>query len=300
MVRERPPQIIAPHGLSHIERDHLTEGLDYLRRRGPGVFVSIEAGRSAEAEEIVRSMTDKARSRIALYQKRGGLRKTHAVTVFEALGRDKQPKFNGHIVAATLDAAHRDKIIEALANSKTLGRHIFAEPVTDWKGLAGYLLKEATQQARFRKGFRTIGGSIPLGLGGGNRVRLSDDLKEALIRSGRIEPFTRSYACRSPLPFVAAPPPPMTVEAWFASLPHLAAPPRRKRVPVKRAKHLPPSLPMDYPHTADEMMLRLGRTKQEIGERLGISRQQANNVIVRRFDTSKQVVRKVLEMALAA
>jgi hypothetical protein len=250
-------------------------------------------------------MTDRARSQIATYQERGGLRKKHAVTVFEALDRDLEPKFGSHIVAAAHDAAHRDKIIEALTNSKTLGRHIVAEPVTDWDELAGYLLKEATQQARFRRGFRTIGGSIPLGVGGGNRVILSNDLRDTLIGSGRIEPYTRTYACRAPLPFatapqIAAPPPPMTVEAWFASLPHLAAPPRRKRVPVKRAKHLPPSLPMNYPPTADEMMLRLGQTKQEIGDALGLSRQQANNVIVRRFDTSKQVVRKVLEMALAA
>lgn len=300
IVREKPPQIVAPHGLSHRERDVLTEGLDFLRRQGPGFWVSVEAGKAPEAEKTVRDLVSRVRSDIALYQGRGGMRKKHAVTVFEALGRDGSPKFNGHVVAIARDAAHRDKIIQALNGSKAYGKNILADPVTEWEKVTTYLLKEATQQARFRKGFRTIGGSIPLGLGGGNRVRLSDDLKEALIRSGRIEPFTRSYACRSPLPFVAAPPPPMTVEAWFASLPHLAAPPRRKRVPVKRAKHLPPSLPMDYPPTADEMMLRLGRTKQEIGERLGISRQQANNVIVRRFDTSKQVVRKVLEMALAA
>jgi hypothetical protein len=94
-------------------------------------------------------------------------------------------------------------------------------------------------------------------------------------------------------------PAPIDLAALVEASP-LQVAPRRKRVPVKRAKHLPPSLPMDYPPTADELMLRLGQTKQAIGDALGLSRQQANNVIVRRFDTSKQVVRKVLEMALAA
>jgi hypothetical protein len=59
-----------------------------------------------------------------------------------------------------------------------------------------YLLKEATPQAQYRRAFRRISGSIPLGELGGNRVILSDDLRDILVRSGRIEPYTRSYARR--------------------------------------------------------------------------------------------------------
>jgi hypothetical protein len=51
-VRDDPrttrPRIYAPDGLSHRERDMLTESLNYMRQRGPAVFVSIEAGRSSE------------------------------------------------------------------------------------------------------------------------------------------------------------------------------------------------------------------------------------------------------------
>jgi hypothetical protein len=52
-----------------------------------------------------------------------------------------------------------------------------------WRGLPRYLLKEATQQAWHGAGksFRRVGGSIPLGDLGGNRVILSRDLRDALV-----------------------------------------------------------------------------------------------------------------------
>jgi hypothetical protein len=43
------------------------------------------------------------------------------------------------------------------------GSPVFAEPVPDWAGMTTYLLKEATPQPQFLKGFRRIDGSIPLG-----------------------------------------------------------------------------------------------------------------------------------------
>jgi len=80
------------------------------------------------------------------------------------------------------------------------GAHVLAKPVVDWPGLTGYLLKEATPQAWYgaKKSFRRIKGSIPLGELGGDRVALSSDLKDTLLRSGRIEPYRRTYAKRQP------------------------------------------------------------------------------------------------------
>jgi hypothetical protein len=50
-VKENRPRTTAPHGLSHHERDRLTEGMDYLRRRGPcGAVVREHRGR-----EVTRS-----------------------------------------------------------------------------------------------------------------------------------------------------------------------------------------------------------------------------------------------------
>ena len=167
-------RVAALHGLSHRERDLLTESFGHMRHRGPGLFVSIEAGRSPDAEKIVRAMTRRVRSDLAQRQRRAGMRRARLTTVFEALGRDKQPKFGAHIVAVMPNAAARDRAIEGLNGSSAYarmatgfiesGRPVFAEPVTDWAGLMGYLLKEATPQAQYQKGFRRVGGSIPLGV----------------------------------------------------------------------------------------------------------------------------------------
>jgi hypothetical protein len=47
-----------------------------------------------------------------------------------------------------------------------------------WPGLTGHLLKEATPQAQYGRSFRRVGGSIALGELGGDRVVLSNDLKD--------------------------------------------------------------------------------------------------------------------------
>jgi len=44
-------RVAASHGLSHYERDLLAESFDYMLRRGPGLFVGLEAGKGAERRE---------------------------------------------------------------------------------------------------------------------------------------------------------------------------------------------------------------------------------------------------------
>jgi hypothetical protein len=70
------------------------------------------------------------------------------------------------------NATSRDKLIEIL-NGAAYGAHVDARPVYDWPGLTGYLFKEATPQAQYRRSFRRIGGSIALGELGGDRVILT-------------------------------------------------------------------------------------------------------------------------------
>ena len=93
---------------------------------------------------------------------------------------------------------NRDRLIQSFNGSESFRKNVHAKPVTDWETLKGYLLKEATPQAAFRKGFRRIKGSHPLGELGGDRVRLSPDLKHILERAGRTQPYTRTYAARRP------------------------------------------------------------------------------------------------------
>ncbi len=119
------------------------------------------------------------------------MRRRFAATVFVARGRDGLPKFGAHVVGVLPSAAARDQAIESLNRSSyakvgpDTRPRVVAEPVTDWAGLTRYLLKEATPQAWFgaRKRFRRLGGSIALGELGGDRVVLSEDLRDALIRA---------------------------------------------------------------------------------------------------------------------
>jgi hypothetical protein len=141
-----------------------------MRRRGPGFFVSVEAGRGPDAENVVRALTRRVRSDIAQRQRRAGMQRVRMTTVFEALGRDKQPKFGAHVVAVMPNAAARDRAIESLNCSPAYEGHVCAKRVWSWNGLTRYLLKEATPQAQYRKGFRRIGGSILLGVRGGDRA----------------------------------------------------------------------------------------------------------------------------------
>jgi hypothetical protein len=124
------------------------------------------------------------------------------VTVYEALGRDRQIKFNAHVVVVMPDADARDRLIESLQRSSIYVGRIHARPVDNWNGLTAYLLKEATPQAWFGAGkrFRRIRGSIPLGDLGGDRVVLSRDLRDLLIASATVQPFKRTYAKRQPPP----------------------------------------------------------------------------------------------------
>jgi hypothetical protein len=90
-------------------------------------------------------------------------------------------------------------IAERLQKSATLGDKIKVGKVYDPAGLAqGYLAKERTPQANFRR--HLLGGRIKGSHrleGGGDRVRLSDQLKHDAIAAGYVQPWTRDNARRS-------------------------------------------------------------------------------------------------------
>jgi hypothetical protein len=172
--------------------------MHWLRGRGSGAFISVEAGRSPDAERTVRALTRRLKSNLVQRQRRAGMRWGLLATVFEALGRDRRPKFNAHVIVVMPDVNVRDRLIESLHRSSVYAGRVYARPVDEWNRLTAYLLKEATPQAWFGAGksFRRIRGTIPLGDLGGDRVVLSRDLRDVLIASGRIAPFKRTYAKR--------------------------------------------------------------------------------------------------------
>jgi hypothetical protein len=183
--------------------------MHWLRGRGSGAFISVDAGRSPDAERTVRALTRRLKSDLVQRQRRAGMRCGLLATVFEALGRDLQPKFNAHVIVVMPDADARDRLIESLHRSSVYAGRVYARPVNNWNSLTAYLLKEATPQAWFGAGkrFRRIRGSIQLGDLGGDRVVVSRDLQALLIGSGRVAPFQRTYAKRQPplgSPLIAA------------------------------------------------------------------------------------------------
>src|SRR4051794_4077227 len=68
LVIDTPSRTTAPHGLSHHEMDWVTEGMRYLRRQGPAVFVTVEAYDQSERERRV--LFRKVKSDILLNQRR--------------------------------------------------------------------------------------------------------------------------------------------------------------------------------------------------------------------------------------
>lgn len=75
-------------------------------------------------------------------------------------------------------------------------------------------------------------------------------------------------------------------------------PPKRPKIAERYGAQ--EALPLDCAPTVIELLPRLGRTHHAIGEKLGISRQQASNIIAGRFGPSRRVARRVLELARAA
>jgi hypothetical protein len=179
-----------------------------------------------------------------------------------------------------------------------------------WQGSAqrfvSYCSEERTPQAAFMPGLALKPrkpGSHPLGEGGGDRVRLSRELKRDLLEMGRIRPWKRTYASRAlPRPEgvlvkVAEPDP----RGLFGELPEQQRPARdwvRKSRP--RLKLVVPeqlALPLDGAHDIISVLRGLGSTHHAIAARLGRSRSQVTNVLNRQFGASRQLVRRVLQLA---
>jgi hypothetical protein len=181
----------------------------------------------------VRKLSRKIKSDIALSQRRAGMRRgPFWGEVRETKARDGTPKPGAHIVAPMPSGRARDRLVAGINSSSAYG-DTFAEPCHDRERLKSYCLKEMAPEAAYRTGIRRMKGSHVLPEGG-DRVRVSPAVREALIRSGRIEPFTRSYS--------------KTVEheAWqfdaegqgvlFDWLPGAEAPDPHQREPVERPK----------------------------------------------------------------
>ena len=143
-------------------------------------------------EPVVREVSRKVKSYVALRQKRAEMRRgPFWGEVRETKARDETPKPGAHRSAHALRAA-RDRLVDGINSSAAYG-DTFAKSGPAHGKLKSYCLKGVTSEAAYRTGIRRMKGSHPLPEGG-DRVRVSPAVRDALIRAERIEPYTRTYA----------------------------------------------------------------------------------------------------------
>lgn len=226
-----------PHGISPAECKRYSEAIHYLKRRGCGLHISLRA------EDSRNLKTD-----IAILQRRRRAR------VLWVEVRESDPEPGSHIIAVMPTATDREWLAERLMNGRNSwpqdsGNSLDCRPIRDWNW-PNYLLKEATSQAWYGAGknFRRKKGSHRLP-GGGDRVRLSDSLKKALLGSNKIEPYEGEYRARK-TPTKRRPPVPVGYQ--FDIFSPAVTPP----VPVLRL--------------VEDKRRELGISQRELAPRLGI------------------------------
>lgn len=288
------PRTASPFGLSHLELPRLTEGLSYLRRQGVGVLVS---AMPLPNEGLVRDLAREAKNRMALHQRRAKTRRRPLwLRVNEAV-----PSYHWHIVAPFPTLAYARKAVEAFNNAEAFLRYgpatIDARLVTDWGGLSGYLLKEATSQAWWAAGmtFRRKKGSHALGEGGGDRVILSPALEDALVRAEKVEPRRRQYAARS----LSRPTKSKRARGLIAGETQLSLFPHLDK-PIARLGDWTEGVAPEAVVIEMEFLRKRKRlTQNALAKRAGMSRQRYTNIVQRRFGATAWGVQRIRE-ALAA
>lgn len=177
-----------PNGLSRQELDRLDAAVQLMElfcSKGTDLwFLSIESGTS-------RSRINAIWKRVTKLQRQYGLPQ-FSVMEFEA---SRSGELGAHIImTGTKAIAVRLKRSPELAAKKAVQR------VYDAKGLVrGYLAKKRTPQAGWRRE-ASLGGRIKgrhVVEGGGDLIRLSEELKAAAIEAGYVEPWQRTNARRS-------------------------------------------------------------------------------------------------------
>lgn len=287
------------NGISRKEAERLSEAVHWMASRGPAIKIDLNPCDDDEDFGALSKRADRVKNHIRTFQSRHGGEPYWAEVI------ETRPRPHVHIVAAAPPKKAK-RMCRAIEGSSVLG-DVRACIVTEPNGLVDYLTKEKTTEAWFAAGRRTRRVKGPHKLpSGGDRQRLSRDLKADLIAAGRIEDYTRTNARRASKVINADALSRDFDRArhglfFLEDLPEMPGAQKSKGSNSRtRSKRLPPSLPLNYPPTVPEVMTRLAATHREIGERLGLSRPQTTNIIQGRFGVSRNVARRVLELARAA
>jgi hypothetical protein len=177
------PKTTAPHGVTWQEIQRLDGAMHFMEKhcgKGRLWWATVDKGSSHEfIDQVWKRITN--------------LQRAERLPPYRAIMRETRGGLHGHIVFVG-----NRHIAEKLQRSAALGSKIDVKKIYDPAGLVSYLAKERTPQANYRR--HSLGGRIkgPHRLeGGGDRVRLSDQLKDDAIAARYIEPWSASNAKRS-------------------------------------------------------------------------------------------------------
>jgi hypothetical protein len=256
---------VRPHGISTAERDRLTGGFVQLRTlarsaRGKAGIYLISARPSGTTENL-HDLLDRLRRAIGQRQRQQGLTAAY-ITVLEA-----DPEPHAHLLAL---------LPVEPGPLRCRGLNIDIRPADD--GAVHYLLKETTPEAwhAIRDRVRRKRGSHRLP-GGGDRVRLSPELRDQAIAANRVLPHRATYAKRTAerqaYPLRRLFPKRAPRPAGQAELP------LGIRQPARLAEWSGGKMPAAVWSEAEFRRNRLGLTQSALAQRIGIRQPHLSNVL---------------------
>lgn len=304
----------APDGISLDECDRFEAAAAALVRLDMALFTVTVAAHDIAAGDMrtMRTLVDEFTRHLETEQRRAGAERRYWAMVWHA-----RPAPHVHLVVAMPygSANRRMRQIEnrqtfARFNRENGARCVKFNPVSSMAGWVSYCLQEKTNQARWagRHGGRRKGGPFYLE-GGGDRVRLSADLRADAIDMGWVRPWQTTNAKRAEARKTRAmKPKPITVETFgglLFDLPANEAPERPKAAPKHRGKIAERvvgqgslALRSDNIEIFDALRV-LGRTDAERAAVIGLSRGQVTNLKNGQFGTRRAVVRRIVAEAKA-
>ncbi len=200
-------RIAAPHrnGISPQDLRVMGEVIPFLRNQGEGVHVTIALHGLPEHER--HQIFDKIKGRVATYQKRSGMKRVYWITIRETV-TDKGYSLHLHLICVFPNKDWAIKFTESLNHSTAFRRlgekavkAVYIADKAHWdrfdnhKGQS-YFTQETTMQAWHAAGraFPKPRGPYPLN---SDRVGVSKDIKEWLVRTNRTKNWTRANAKRT-------------------------------------------------------------------------------------------------------
>ena len=282
----------APHGITPEEVRRLSGGLylldKYCRsKRNIKIYWAVigDAVLEQPSEESY-SAFSRVKSRLVRLQERNGLPRYWCETLEVTNGLHSNLIFPATAsIAESLNSAFPDYF----QGEKSI------QLVENRKGLEAYLVKESTPQASHLSPYRQKGSHRYNGIG--DRVSMSQELKQKAVSSGTVSDWKRTNAKRSPEPRTYAkrmkPSGYMRLSGQIELFPDIAQ--QATRLKDYHGGILSPSAALELEYRRKQA----GLSQKRLGMISGVSQPQIANAIHCRFGLSRQAAKRLKEVLAA-